>query len=281
LNAGKFIEGTPVIVNAIKPMLSDTSSDGTASASHFIVGYEAWKALDASASTTWVSGAVAGNVWLKFDFTVDKIINAYNITGATSGSDLPSYPKNWTFEGSSNGIDWVVLDTKINQPAWLSGEKKSFYFNNNIAYKQYRINISANHGGSHNAMLFSFEMYNDFETMFIRSLSGGVAYADANGLISNTDKSLGCFPTVNEWDKYIVKSTLNDKITAGDNNVWNWNGVFSWVAETIAIALGTNAMRVIRGNNSAIKFSWTASATSNSIHGFRPVLIFKEDGSIW
>ncbi len=45
----------------------------------------------------------------------------------------------------------------------------------------------------------------------LRSLMGGVAYADDSGSMSTTDKEIGAWPVNNEWDKYIVNFPI-DKI---------------------------------------------------------------------
>jgi hypothetical protein len=87
----------------------------------------------------------------------------------------------------------------------------------------------------------------------VRLLTGGV---------SSTDKD-------NEWDKIIAESTLGGKITAGDNNIWKWNGICSWASSTPS----TSANKVRRGSTATSYFNDTvASGTSGTATGFRPVL---------
>lgn len=69
----------------------------------------------------------------------------------------------------------------------------------------------------------------------------------------------------NEWDKYIVNSTLDGKITAGDNSVWNWSGATSLTSTTSV----NSANRIRRGNSSVSSYEITASNNSNI---YRPVL---------
>ena len=85
----------------------------------------------------------------------------------------------------------------------------------------------------------------------VRLLTGG---------ISTSDKD-------NEWDKYIVNSTLNGKITNGDNNVWNWSGGFSWTSSTHTSA---SVNRTVRGS-SRVDFP-TYTISNNVSHGFRPMM---------
>jgi hypothetical protein len=96
----------------------------------------------------------------------------------------------------------------------------------------------------------------------VRLLTGGV---------SSTDKD-------NEWDRYIVNSTLNGAITAGDNTVWNWNvPIYSWTSTTGS----TVSSRVIRGYNSNSTWSQATQGTSATTNGgFRPVILIEPEPSI-
>ena len=122
---------------------------------------------------------------------------------------------------------------------------------------------------------------NPSNVYLIRSLYGGNGYIDSNGNISATNSSLGCFPSNNEWDKYIVNSTLGDNIIAGNDNVWHWNNSTStWCNETPITTLGANTNRVIRGYNTENKYmSNIVSSTANISVGFRPVLNYIDTGS--
>jgi hypothetical protein len=106
----------------------------------------------------------------------------------------------------------------------------------------------------------------------LRSISGGNAYINPATDISSVDYLLGCFPTTNEWDKYIVNSDLNSKIVKGDNNVWNWSGISTICRDTPAIIIAANNYRTIRGNNTVLKFTNAVTSLGNTTYGFRPVL---------
>lgn len=114
----------------------------------------------------------------------------------------------------------------------------------------------------------------------IRSLSGGVAYLDANGNPSATNQGLGAYPSINEWDKYIVGSDLGGKIVAGDDNVWHWSNL-KWgtlCKETPSLQL-TNAIssrRICRGTTGSVAslkgLMFDSSNTITAFEGFRPAL---------
>ncbi|GIP32593.1 hypothetical protein J2TS4_18030 [Paenibacillus sp. J2TS4] len=122
----------------------------------------------------------------------------------------------------------------------------------------------------------------------IRSLTGGVAYADENGSGSDTTQDLGGWPLNNEWDKYIVNFPedliLSGKISA---DVFNVIGV-TFCQETPKINLShpnvnlkaSNLHRTWRGiqeNSNDLKtlgFIIVSSSYANT--GFRPVFEYSE-----
>ncbi|MCC3379536.1 hypothetical protein JO375_08435, partial [Paenibacillus sp. UY79] len=61
-------------------------------------------------------------------------------------------PKDWTFEGSNDGVTWNVLDTQSNITGWVDNTPKKFSFSNSNSYKNYRINITANNGSQYLAL---------------------------------------------------------------------------------------------------------------------------------
>lgn len=124
----------------------------------------------------------------------------------------------------------------------------------------------------------------------IRSLTGGVAFADTDGKLSMTDKLLGGFPLNNEWDRYIINFPTN-KIQSGktlddvfhiDRNS-NPNIPYTWVQETPRLGFvginnvtSTNLYRIVRVKFSNSFVSHLASSTSGDYVGFRPVFEYKE-----
>lgn len=106
---------------------------------------------------------------------------------------------------------------------------------------------------------YNYDEVNENYIFTIRLLTGG---------INSTDKD-------NEWDEYIVSSDLNGTITAGDNNVWSWSGIFTKVSTTSAVH-GSSAYKSVRGNNSA--GHWAETGSTNGVfatHGFRPMLLIE------
>ncbi|MEK3913486.1 fibronectin type III domain-containing protein [Paenibacillus sp. FSL H7-0331] len=142
--------------NLIPVMTSATTPSGKVTSSSAYSSTPTWKGFDGNKNyyvnsekgyEAW--GAPTATGWLAYEFPAQKTISKYVISyGKTvaNGYNNGMNPKDWTFEGSNNGTNWVVLDTQSNITSWTEDEEKSFVFDNNTPYKIYRINISANNG---------------------------------------------------------------------------------------------------------------------------------------
>ncbi|GCD11784.1 hypothetical protein [Clostridium tagluense] len=145
-------------------MISNTSPSGIASASGEHVGkipYQAWRAFDDKSIkglSSWGIKTIIG--WLAYEFPVAQRINKYTLLGYSQyDSEWKSLmPNSWTFEGSNDSSTWVILDTQNNINDWQDSVKKTFMFNNGIAYKKYRININKNNGHASFIELGGLEM---------------------------------------------------------------------------------------------------------------------------
>lgn len=149
--------------NLIPTMTSNTSPSGVASASSIInVVYDAWKAFDKNISTGWSTSQRTAFGWVKYQFPTLKKISKYTIMKKSDDvywqCEILKCPKNWTFEGSNDGTNWIVLDTQINITDWKNGVKKEFEINNANQYLQYKLNISSNNGSSDYLQISEIEM---------------------------------------------------------------------------------------------------------------------------
>jgi hypothetical protein len=109
----------------------------------------------------------------------------------------------------------------------------------------------------------------------IRCLSGGVAFADTFGNISGVNYSLGAYPVDNEWDKYIVNKIYGFG-GKGDDNVWHWSKIASWVRDSSSYVYKSGYLKVIRGNYFYNFFDAISGNTSSTTVGFRPVFEYRE-----
>jgi hypothetical protein len=254
------IEGdgiNPSTFNVIPNMTSNTAPSGIVSASvSNQYGYDPYQAFKIN-GYGWYGNGSSG--WLKYQFTNQKRISFYSISHSSSQFVLSTMPKNWTFEGSNDGTNWTILDTQ-NNITWVNDEKKKFKINIPDYYLYYRINVSAVNGAGY-ISISKLEMMEDFTDSSkykssIRLLTGGVTATDID----------------NEWDQIIVNSTLNNTIIAGDNNIWNWSGAYSWT-DTVT---PNSAQRALRGNS--LVNTWTVGTTTSVAitNAFRPVLVVEQ-----
>lgn len=90
--------------------------------------YLAW------APTTWISWRLPGGA----------VATQYSITAANDAPDRD--PKNWIFQGSNDGNNWVDLQVQTNQLFTTRFKKRTYVFPNTTSYTYYRLNITANNG---------------------------------------------------------------------------------------------------------------------------------------
>jgi hypothetical protein len=131
-----------------------TTPEGTISASsEYNANYPAWKAFNDSNTDTydaWItsSGTVSG--WLQIQLDTPQKMTKYSVT--SRGVGTIAAPKDWTFEGSDDGVNWDVLDTISDETGWSAGERREYTIDNPSEYTYYRINISGNDGSSYTAI---------------------------------------------------------------------------------------------------------------------------------
>ncbi|WP_019639010.1 hypothetical protein [Paenibacillus fonticola] len=139
---------------AIPKMTSNTTPSGVVSASAVYSNtFPAWLAFDGNAGANpYRSGTGVFKLSYKFDGA--KVIAKYVISAEASN---PS-PKDWTFEGSANGIDWVILDSRSDQRWTQTGIlKKEYSFSNNSSYLNYRLNVTTTSSNT-DARIYQLEM---------------------------------------------------------------------------------------------------------------------------
>ncbi|MBD8840370.1 hypothetical protein IFU39_21385 [Paenibacillus sp. CFBP 13594] len=143
--------------NAIPAMTSSTSPNGIADASSFYTTFYPWKAFDRIVDPNgWVANINVLTGWLSYEFDSAKTICAYSIQAGTTPVNRP--PKTWTFEGW-NGSEWTVLDSRMNEPNFAGEEYRLYEFTNKVAYKKYRINVTANQGAGDFLAIGDLGMY--------------------------------------------------------------------------------------------------------------------------
>ncbi len=121
-----------------------------ATASSYTEGYEPWKAFndEYGLKNRWLSSV--GNVsgWICYDFGENDrtVINKYR--WRTMEADSNAVPGAWQLQGSNDYRNWTILHSGSNNVQRSNTWIGWFSFSNDIAYRYYRMNVSANCGHS-------------------------------------------------------------------------------------------------------------------------------------
>ncbi len=104
-------------------------------------------AFDNTTATKWLTGVTATG-WIQFQFSDSQQyeIGKYSIASA---NDEPSRdPKNWTLYGSNDEVEWVVVDSQVDQ--YWSGrfERREFDCAYPGSFNIFRLDITANNGST-------------------------------------------------------------------------------------------------------------------------------------
>jgi hypothetical protein len=270
LNTARYIEGIPFMQSLVPIMTSDTTPTGKVSYSN---QYLTWSpgAYAAFAGGEWHAGYYSHDQWIQYNFTTPTIVNGYQFNSGYMANKAPRTFRLDVWDGTK----WLFLDRQVNKPG-VNYDTRYFDAPNTTPYASYRFFVEAidNTFMSVGSLRFISKSY----SQCIRSISGGNAYLGTDGKASLIDKGLGAWPINNEWDTYIVKSDLGGTVTPGDDNVWHWQGVYSWGQDTSIVPLASSSSRIMRGKYTTIKVDPTMSSNSiNLTVGFRPVLEYPED----
>jgi fibronectin type III domain protein len=140
------------------------------------------KLIDGSTTTKYNVNRL--KLWLRYQMTRPTIIASYDIK---SGNDHPERdPKDWTFEGSFDGLNWTVLDTRTSQTFVNRQTTNAYTFTNTTPYLYYRLNITGNQGGQGQTQLSELRVGG--------SLPSGTAPASATNVVASVS---GTTATVN------------------------------------------------------------------------------------
>jgi hypothetical protein len=134
------------------PDFTDYVTDGfTAYASSELAAFPAWEALNLIQNTSdyWISGA--GAVTEILGAKCDQLypVYKYTIRAMSSASVVSRMPKDFLFQGTVNGVDFVTLDTITGETGWVADELREFRPANVGLYNEYRLLITANNGNSY------------------------------------------------------------------------------------------------------------------------------------
>lgn len=177
--------------------------------------YEGWKAFNGTTidgDDAWMTanGTVSG--WLSIDLNAPTIVNCYRLAARNIAGGGSFCPRDWTFEGSNNNLNWDILDTRV-FVMFQDYETKTFAFQNNTPYRYYRINITSNWTGTDYISIGELTLYQTSQNKVLyKSFASSVTFADSTDGINlehDTDFGLLKIPCVQKEISKIYLVDLN------------------------------------------------------------------------
>ncbi|WP_405169281.1 hypothetical protein [Paenibacillus sp. FSL H3-0286] len=288
LNSGKVIQGIEFVTSSINqmPIMTDYNIPSNINITKYPSNQDgngqAFRMFDSDTNTqaglfTVMNGGTFADNYIQIEMDIPRCVNQMTVTFPTSNVTIDYYPSGWTFQGSIDGNIWDTLYVQTGLTAWQRGEVRGFKIINNTSYKYYRLFRVT---GPKNIAYFGEMKLEDASSYAtIRSLTGGVTFADANGngITTTTDLGYGMLPTNNEWDRYI-SNFPSSKIQVGKtlDDVFHWNGVATWSQDTPNLAIKASTSRIARGYDSLKGGRHNGSAQAVTFYGFRPVFEYQE-----
>lgn len=114
-----------------------------------VAGFEPWRASSAPDGDAWVPSSGLPKFFTT-KFSAAKVISSYQVGCPASPASPVVAPKTWTLEGSNDGVNYTVLDTRTNQPGFSSGETRIYAItaSSQAAYLYYKFNVTAAQSGT-------------------------------------------------------------------------------------------------------------------------------------
>lgn len=257
--------------------LTDTTSSQLIS-SGTTWGHEPQFAFDNSLSTKWLH-AVAEDAFIGYHFPTGVVVNYYVITSA---DDMPERdPRNWEFQGSMNGTEWVSLDQQTDHMFDRRFERRGFLFANTTPYLHYRLYVHQNSGDIATQIqeleIVGLSAEDDFTpNNFVvnadhrGNLAAGLyrfVVKDANGIVWSDSVSIGYVDASPDGDlKVIQDGDCQVTIETPDPDVdYYW---FSDLEASRILSIGEGFRPLYSGNYYVGAADRTTQALSANLKGF-------------
>jgi predicted alpha-1,2-mannosidase len=98
--------------------------------------------VDGSDQSKWL--VFEPTAWVELELADPVKVVRYALTSANDAEGRD--PRDWTLQGSDDGTSWTTLDTRTNEDFSARFQTKEYSFSNDVAYRHYRLDITANHG---------------------------------------------------------------------------------------------------------------------------------------
>lgn len=228
LSSNTFIR-SPIVNEYVTPVMTAASQDGyIASASTELdaarAAYKAFNRIKGDSNQRWVTQQFqAVPSWLQLELPSPRAIRGYKLFTW----NVADAPKSWTLKASNTGSftgEEVIVHTVTNETNWATSEGRAFSFSNDIKYKYYRFDITANNGDAYVSIvdlhITEHTYIDDTAYFFIGEDSTGnltLDYCDnAEGddlaIITGNKRRIAKIPVDDDGDLFPVKITGDKRL---------------------------------------------------------------------
>lgn len=213
-------------------LLTNVFVNGIASASNQDFGAAALAFDHNLDSPNYWGGSIPSYLEYDLGSRQEKVVIHYTLHGHP---DYVYLPTDWTFEGSNDNSNWTVLDTQ-SSVVWDATGWKDYIFSNTIAYRYYRLNVTANGGGTF-IQVDELEAYAPTITI---DVFDSVSVSESTSLLKSNNINVSNSVTVSEAVS-VSMPVLGTPITVSDSIT---------LTENVSVSLQATAILTISTSNS-------------------------------
>ncbi|MFW5409593.1 discoidin domain-containing protein [Pectobacterium brasiliense] len=187
--------------------------------SSYNAAFMGWKAFDNNYTgdiSRWSSLRSAPQ-WLSVAFDVEKTIADYSITHRDA-TNLGGNPTAWIFQGSTDGVTWVDIDSRKDETFSPNMEKR-ITLTDPVTYRYYRVYVTAVSNGNF-VTIQALKLFEPKSNILISSHND--YYTSANGILSSVQPPMSAidiedlgFSNSGVMSESILSSLLPIKVVSG------------------------------------------------------------------
>ena len=120
-------------------------------------------AYTGTVTTTDVRGTVHPGEWLQIQLGTPVVVSSYQLSTSTTNANSQT-PKNWAVLGSRDGVNWFLVDSRVNFNSWTQFTYFTFNTTTTDAFSYFRIVVSQNTGLNQNVVIGEWTLYGTADT---------------------------------------------------------------------------------------------------------------------
>lgn len=148
-NGWGFLHSGAYLTSAGYPSYNKTGSGTPSGSPPYSATYDAYRAFDHADIEGWLTSS-GPPVFIAYDFGAGNefVLDYYTIQLGNLANSTARAPNTWDVLGSNDGTNWDVIGSESGVTWSVDDEIKGFSVDNAVAYRHYRLYITANNGDS-------------------------------------------------------------------------------------------------------------------------------------